>query len=189
MSLTVGKDTYISVQDATAYVQSHYAHRADITTQWALLSETKIESMLRSSTRSIDTGFKFRGRKRHTSQLLQFPRYNSNFINFGFGINEPNQLMDTSLMDSAYDGTDGGFIAAAEATVENAIAGMLYAKDTETATQNSILGITSRKIGSIAESYGSAYGQNNRAAQFGIYAYEKVTHLLLGWVSGNFLSI
>lgn len=202
MSLIVGGDSYISVADADRYVQNNYAHRADITTKWDLLTTAEKESMLRSSTSAIDHGFKFRGRKVKTAQHLQFPRYNTNFLNWCFGANEPSAIMDTTLMEDAnrndssairrsnkMDTQMGGFAEAAQATVENAIAGMLYGETSQQVQKNSILGLTSQKLGSVSETYSTAQNMNSRAAQYGIYAYEKVTHLLISWVSGNFLSI
>lgn len=189
MALEVGVDSYISVEDADNYVLNYYGNRVDVLGKWQLLSTSAKESMLRDSTRSIDTAFKFRGRKRRMAQRLQFPRYTQMYFGFGYGLaTQPNCYFDNSLIDGSVVGDDGGMQRVREATVENAIAGMLYEKDTSAVMSNSILGITSKKIGSIAESY-SGTSVESRAAKYGIYCYEKVAHLLIGWVNGNYISV
>lgn len=187
MSLVVNEDSYISVQDADDYVVNYYSNRPDVLDRWNALPLAAKESLLRDSTRSIDKAFQFRGRKCKVGQALQFPRYNMNFISFGPGYPQ-NQIFDTQLVNGTQAGGDGGLKRAKEATVENAIAHMLFTKDADTVMHNTILGITSQKIGSISESY-SASNTESRATKYGIYCYEKVSHLLIGWVSGNFISV
>lgn len=187
--LRIGIDSYVSVEDADQYMNDYYAARPEIRNKWMTLDTAAKESLLRDSTRSIDKGFKFRGRKVHVAQQLQFPRVNSNFVNFGCELGYVNPLYDSSLVDGDMRGNDGGLRAAREATVENAVGCMLYSGQQQQVMANGILGITSKKIGSISESYNTQYTMDSKAAKFGIYNYQKITHLLIGWVSGNYLSI
>ena len=189
MPLTVGEDSYISVADADNYILDYYSNRADIIGKWQSLSNSAKESMLRDSTRSIDTAFKFRGRKRRMGQHLQFPRYTQMYFGFGYGLaTQPNNYFDNSLMDGSVAGDDGGMQRVREATVENAVAGMMYEKDASTAMSNSILGITSVKIGNTAETY-SRGSIEQKAVKYGVYCYERVAHLLIGWVNGNYITV
>lgn len=187
MGLVVNEDSYISVADADVYVENYYSNKPDVLTKWNTLSVQAKESLLRDSTRSIDTAFKFRGRKRKVAQRLQFPRYNQTYFGVGFGY-VTNQLFDNELFEGNALNGDGGLRRAREATVENAIACMLYTRDADTVMHNTILGITSQKIGSISETY-NANNQESRATKYGIYCYEKIVHLLIGWVNGNHISV
>lgn len=188
--LVVGVDSYVTLEEANKYVQDYFANDAAITSKWTALTDAAKESLLRQSTQAIDNLFKFKGRKKKLSQPLQFPRIIYSGLNGlpVFPEYKANPFFDNSLMDSDYY-NDGGLTLASRAVVENSVAAMNVVKPVHDAGVNAILGITSKKIGPIAETYGNAQGYEARAAKAGVYVYEKVAHILMPYIDGPAMSI
>lgn len=73
MSLTIGTDTYISLDDAQEYLSENYISTDEKLIAWNALSDTDKEILLRKALKIVDsqpyTGFKVQ-----TTQTLEFPR-------------------------------------------------------------------------------------------------------------------
>ena len=93
------------------------------------------------------------------------------------------QLWDNGLY-SPYGTADGGLIAVSIAEVLNAAYAGYYNKAMNTSTEQGILGLTSKKAGPIAETYGknTTNGLDTADAQMGIYT-KQVYSLLNSWLS------
>lgn len=71
--MTVGTDTYISLEDAETYIAAYYP-AADTTRQaWTALEEPEKEALLMQSCQTIDAQL-LRGCQLETDQPLAFPR-------------------------------------------------------------------------------------------------------------------
>lgn len=189
MSLTIGVDTYIDIAGADKYVQENYAHRTDILTKWGLLTTTEKESLLRSSTAAIDRAFIPRGCPCKRSQPLKFPRFDMEYFGGPLGVYSPDQIYDTTFIEVSGSEHRNGFREAAESTVENSIAAMIFTETAQQVQNNSILGLTSKKLGPIAESYSTSHNAESIAAQYGIYAYHKITRIMRDWITGNIMTL
>jgi hypothetical protein len=72
MAITVGTDTYISVDDADAYVDAHYVSTHAKSIAWEMLKDADKEIYLRNAARTIDRQ-PLIGQKA-TTQTMEFPR-------------------------------------------------------------------------------------------------------------------
>lgn len=73
MSLTVGTDSYISLEDADLYLNKYHLSTEDNMVAWAALSDEHSEILLRKAARLIDS-LPLAGLKAESSQVMQFPR-------------------------------------------------------------------------------------------------------------------
>lgn len=73
MAITVGTDTYITILEADAYLESTRLSTDAQLIVWAALSDGDKEIMLRNSTYAIER-IKFTGKKNDSDQTLAFPR-------------------------------------------------------------------------------------------------------------------
>lgn len=73
MGIVVGTDSYVTVHEATEYINTHYTATDAQRTAWGALEEADKEVFLRRATQEIDS-LPFRGVKRAYSQPLAFPR-------------------------------------------------------------------------------------------------------------------
>lgn len=71
MSLTVGTDSYVTLEEANAYITTHYT--AAQTSMWTSLADSDREIYLRQACTRIDSQ-KFTGKKASPTQRLAFPR-------------------------------------------------------------------------------------------------------------------
>ena len=184
--LNVGVDSYVSLEDANAYIESHYTSSNKFRTAWSNMSDSDKEALLRSSTQAIDT-LKFNGRKRLYNQVLQFPRVLASNIYYGMAINgEVNQYADLSC-SPVNDSYEGGLKLVKQAVIENSLAASTLEKNVNNQMESAILGITSKRIGPIAETY-NRQTTEARGARRGIYS-DKVYSLLAPWLSDSFMSL
>jgi hypothetical protein len=73
MSLDVGKDSYLSLQDADAYWDNHNHNE-----RWQQASEQEKEAALREATRYVDNRYTWIGKHPGSSgQVLSWPRMNA----------------------------------------------------------------------------------------------------------------
>lgn len=72
--MTVGEDTYITVDEANEIISGYFLSDDAQRTAWDALSSADKEVYLRQSLLRIDAQI-FSGRKAGTDQALQFPRY------------------------------------------------------------------------------------------------------------------
>lgn len=177
MSLNVGVDSYVTLEEAEKIINDNYLSSSDILIKWNTLDDSDKEVMLRTSCRDINN-LKFDGRRLKTGQILEFPRIMNYPVGIGYRL-FIGQFTDNGLVDGDYS-SDGGLSQAKEAQVENAIYhGYLDDSVTKQVGIN-IKGITSKKAGPIAETY-DYNNRYNRDALRGIYT-DKVYSLLTPWM-------
>ena len=73
MSLTIGTDTYISLDDAQEYLSENYISTDEKLIAWNALSSNDKEVLLRKALRVVESQ-PYTGFKKYTSQTLEFPR-------------------------------------------------------------------------------------------------------------------
>lgn len=185
--LTVGVDTFISLADADNYTKSMYTAGNELYDSWFGLTDEAKEAWLRRSTKALDR-LKYQGEKLKYSQKLQFPRKIKNYTG-GFG-----WAWDTSYYydnqhiavdDLGLD--DGGMSAIAEATIENALYGSVLDKSMISVSVANIAGLTSKRAGSVSETY-SRSSNSNKNAMRDIFT-SKVYSILVQWIIGSHYSL
>ena len=185
--LTVGVDSYISLADADQYTQSMYTKGNELYDSWFGLSDEAKEAWLRRSTKALDR-LKYQGEKRSYSQKLQFPRIQRNYCG-GFGwawaVSPYYDNQHIAISDKGFD--DGGMGAIAEATIENALYGVVLSPSITALNVANISGLTSRKGGPIEEHYNRTSANSSNALK-DIYT-EKVYSILVQWVIGSHYSM
>lgn len=73
MTITVGTDTYVTIAEADAYIESFYPTTDTQRYDWIRLSDTDKEIHLRNATRAIER-IRYPGVKLVSTQALAFPR-------------------------------------------------------------------------------------------------------------------
>lgn len=74
MSLTVGVDSYVTIEEATEYLSAHYPSTDERMQAWGELSESDREVFLRRACDSLNC-LAYRGETFEALQPLAFPRY------------------------------------------------------------------------------------------------------------------
>lgn len=74
MALTVGVDTYITIQEMNDYVSKYYTSSDPLRIQWDAMSESDQEVYLRRAFTQINS-LPFTGKPKTSKQTLPFPRY------------------------------------------------------------------------------------------------------------------
>lgn len=182
--LTVGTDSYVTLEDANSYVEKNYTTSNAYRRKWEQLTDQDKESLLRSSTSAIDQ-LKFIGAKRSRSQRLQFPRVTMTGLLGGLYYGSANQYYDTGLWDSD-NSEDGGLFAVRQATIDNALVAAYVDAEVLTSTINGLRGIKSKSVGPISESYESS--SETRGAKRGLYS-QKIYTFLNPWLADAFISL
>ena len=179
--LTVGVDTYISLEDAEILIEKTSLSSDPAYKKWTELTNADKEVLLRNSCRSIDN-MKFNGRRAKVGQLLEFPRVDVRPCGLGVRI-WVGQLFDNGLIEGDTTG-DGGLSLVKEAQCVNAVMASLYNNEATNQVGVTIQGITSKKAGPIAETYGRRNDTNLSAgdAMAGIFS-PKVYSLLTPWLA------
>lgn len=180
MALTVGVDSYVTLEEAENIISQHHMSTSDLVVKWNTLSNSDKEVLLRTSCRDIDN-LKFNGRRAKVGQKLEFPRVLSYPVGYGYRL-FIGQFLDNGLVDGDYS-ADGGLSLAKQAQVENALY-HCYLDDTVNKQVGvNIRGITSKKAGPISESY-DINNRYNKNALRGIYT-DKVYSLLSPWLNDS----
>lgn len=181
--LNVGVDSYVTLEEAEQIVADRFMSDDVIMLSWQGKSDNDKEVLLRNSCQSIDN-LKLNGRKARISQALQFPRTQDSIVGVGYrlfiGQFYDNGLVGVSGPAGAYGGIDKVKIA----QVINAAYASKYQADYYVHQGNAIQGLTSKKAGPIAESYGSSLlsAQALENAKVGIYT-DLVFSILNPWVA------
>lgn len=176
MALTVGVDSYVTLEEAELYITNNYVSNSKVKEKWNGLSNADKEALLRASCKSLNA-IRYDGVKLRVSQPLAFPRKITAPVGIGYAL-YTSQFVDNSLFSSG--GCGDGLKEASEAQIENAIyQGYLGGVVEEQAGVN-IKGIVAKKAGPIAESY-NINNRYNRNALRGIYT-DKVYALLRDWI-------
>ena len=183
MALTVGVDSYVSLEDAETLAANTMLSSDKAYKFWSELSDSDKEVLLRNSCRSIDN-LKFDGRRQKASQVLEFPRVHQMPSGLGYRL-YIGQLYDNGLY-SSQDG-DGGISLVRQAQVINAVYAGYYNELAEKQIAINIQGLTSRKTGPISETYnrnrnGAYSSVSDDDALRGIFT-PKVYSLLTPWLN------
>lgn len=189
MSLLVGIDSFVSVEDADKYVSETYTNTNAYKAKWDSLSVGDKEVLLRRSTRALNR-LKYIGRTKQYNQKLAFPR----IINYGIGgvfwAPWVSQYYDNQLIsNSGPPGDPDGMIAIAEATVENAL-GIAYHDSVQTDINGlNLRGLirTSKNAGPIKETY-SSNGVGTNKISSDIFN-NKIYSILNCWLVSSHVSL
>lgn len=178
MALEVGVNSYVTLQEANAIVADKFMSTNEMAINWGKLSDSDKSAVLSKSRSSIDN-LKLDGRRASTSQRLEFPRIRNSIIGVGY------RLFVSQYYDNSLEGTaagDGGLAQAKEAQVINAVYAAFLDKDSVAQVKRNVAGLTSKKAGPIAESYGSGqYNSYSKDMMVGIFTKE-VYAILTPWV-------
>ena len=183
--LTVGVDSYVTLADANNLAAANFLSSDKAYQFWINLSDSDREVLLRNSCRAIDN-LKFDGRRKNTSQILEFPRVNQTISGLGYRL-FIGQLYDNGLYSSP--GADGGLSLVKQAQVVNAVFAGYYNNLATRQIAINIQGITNRKTGPISESYnksanGAYTSVSDDDALRGIFT-PKVYALLTPWLNDS----
>lgn len=178
MALEVGVNSYVTLQEANAIVADKFMSTNEMAINWGRLSDSDKSAVLSKSRSSIDN-LKLDGRRASTSQRLEFPRVRNSIVGVGY------RLFVSQYYDNSLEGTvanDGGLTQAKEAQVINAVYAAFLDKDSVAQVRRNVAGLTSKKAGPIAESYGSGqYNSYSKDMMVGIFTKE-VYAILTPWV-------
>lgn len=187
MSLNIGVDSYVSLEEANQYVEKNYVSTNSYRVKWNSLSDSDKEVLLRASTSALDQ-LKYIGSKRDYSQKLKFPRMtitSQSGMEHVWG--QPNQFYDVGVWPNGSSGYDGGMLAIKQATCDNALVQASLETEVQSNIVNGIKGIKSKSVGPISETYDNTE-KEARGARRGLYS-PKIYAFLNAWLADSFLSI
>lgn len=182
MALTIGTDSYVTLEEATQYAESHLLSSDPRKAAWESLTDPDKEVLLRNATSTIDS-LPLRGRKIVATQALAFPRTLQEKCQRYFGCFEPIVPEEDSVVPSEVK----------RAQCEQALQFALSLSTTSSATASADAearaalqrqGVTSFSLGDLSESY-SGMGT-------GSYLYDynslstSVLSLLSKWLGGGY---
>lgn len=180
MSLIVGKNTYVTLEEAERIISNSFISSDKAYQKWQTLSNGDKEVLLQNSCRDIDN-LKFEGRRKNLSQTLEFPRVDASFspgIGYALYIG---QFYDNGLYSSGSG--DGGLSLVKQAQVQNAVCAGLYNDNVNELMAMNIQGLTSKRAGPIAESY-NRNSLGSEDALLGIFT-KKVYSILRPWLNDS----
>ena len=178
MTLEVGVNSYVTLEEADDIVDSMFMSTNELSVFWKTLSNNDKSAVLNKSRISIDN-LKLDGRRASTSQRLEFPRVRNSIVGVGYRL-FVSQYEDNSLSGTAPQ--DGGISQAKKAQVVNAVYAAYLDKESVAQLKRNVAGLTSKKAGPIAESYGSGqYNSYTKDMMVGIFTKE-VYAILTPWV-------
>ena len=178
MTLEVGVNSYVTLEEANQIVADTFISTNELAIAWGNLSDNDKSAVLNKSRQSIDN-LKLDGRRATTSQRLEFPRVRNSIVGVGY------RLFVSQFYDNSLEGSpakDGGLEQAKRAQVVNAVYAAYLDKESVAQLKRNVAGLTSKKAGPIAESYGSGqYNSYNKDMMVGIFTKE-VYAILTPWV-------
>lgn len=185
MSLSVGTDSYVTVNEADELVASYFLSSDATRTAWSEASDSDKEVALRRSCSSINN-LKFLGRRKTTHQTMEFPRVKYVIAGVGY-VPFVMQNMDNWIDDSV-TGSDG-MKEVKLAQVVNAAYCLSMNQNRLDQLQRNITGLVMEKRGPSTNRYEKP-GSNsyNNDLMIGIYTKE-VYHILTPWLSGTYYGI
>ena len=185
MSLDLNTESYVTVEEANSLIANYFTSTNPLRTKWSGLSDSDKESLLRHSCRAINS-LKLDGKRKFPGQVLEFPREKSGVCGVGYRL-FVSQYGDNSLNGSTP--ADGGLSEAKLAQTVNACYGCYFDSASLEQIGNNIKGLTSKKVGPIAETYYNPQSNTyNRDVQKGIYTKE-VYSILVSWVCESRLGL
>ena len=184
--LIVNENSYVSLEEANDYVNSHYVSDDEYRVKWGSLSDEDKKIWLIRSTQALDN-LKYVGRPKG-NQRLQFPRV----VSYGMYGYVPvlfvSQYYDNGLISGNGPlGDENGMQAIKKATIENAIAGANLNTLVQSTRVANIQGLTAMKAGNVSKSY----NRNNKATVNGerdIYT-DKIYSILVDWLQSSHFSL
>ena len=186
MSLSVGTDSYVTLNEANDLVTSYFLSSDTARIAWNNASDSDREVALRKSCKAIDKIRDFVGRRKYTRQTLEFPRVKTVVAGVGY---LPFVMQNTdNWIDSSVNGNDG-LADAKLAQAINAAYCISMNGLRNSQMERNITGLTSKKAGPIAESYsGSDNNSYSKDIMIGIYSKD-IYHILSYWLSGTYYGI
>lgn len=184
--LTVGVDTYISLEDAEILIAKTSLSSDPAYKKWTELTNADKEVLLRNSCRAINN-LKFNGRREKVGQIMEFPRVDDRPCGIGYRL-YIGQFYDNGLEEGDTNG-DGGISLVKEAQCVNAVYAGYYNDLATNQIGINIQGLTSKKAGPIAETYNRSGNNKNGMvsdgdALKGIFS-PKVYALLTPWLADS----
>ena len=183
--LTVGVDTYISLEDAEILIANTSLSSDPAYKKWTELTNSDKEVLLRNSCRAINN-MTFTGRRATEAQYpMEFPRVEDRPCGIGYRL-YIGQFYDNGLEEGDTNG-DGGISLVKEAQCVNAVYAGYYNDLATNQIGINIQGLTSKKAGPIAETYNRSGNNKNGMvsdgdALKGIFS-PKVYALLKPWLN------
>ena len=156
MALVVGKNSYVTVDQADAYISSHYMSSSADWKRWSSLDRTDKKVLLLSACQDIEQ-LPFPGRKAVRDQELCFPRY-------GWGQNPPGDVLAAQVELALW------------LSDEDKQAQLSHRQELQAQ------GVTSFRLGDLSESYGEGTSGGQRSALL----CPKAMALLTPYMSGRF---
>jgi len=187
LELVVNYNSYVTLEEADEYVQSHYLSTSPEYKAWfndSLSREDKIRSLI-ASARALNN-LRYKGRKKVPGQKLAFPRVFNTFPGHLY-LPFVSQYMDSSLLEGV--GGSDGLEAAKEAQIVNSVAHLTLSPNIVTSvTERTVQGILYSKAGSAAESYESSLDRSGNLMK-GIYNQDKVFYILNAWLTDSVFTL
>lgn len=182
MAIVVGEDSYVTVEEATSYIQQYYTSKDERRLAWEALTEEDKEVFLRKATRQIDL-LPLQGVKLDTDQKLQFPR-----------------LLAVKYLDGYFPGAYSVKIddspdipdEVKRATIEQVLFSIEDAESSGVATSRAARlelqrqGVHSISIGDYSESFGGDFTGIGYAASVMTDMSSTSLALLSKWIGGGF---
>jgi len=183
--LTLGVDSYVTLAEADSYVENNYMSTSNEMETWSGLQDSDKEVVLRQSCLSLNN-LKYTGSKQRNGQKLAFPRMQRYGVGPGVATTLfVSQFTDNSLVDQGGSTNEQrtGISVAKDAQIENAIAYVqLKPKAIQDTRERRLSGLTSKRAGSIAETYDNKREDRFDNPENGIYS-SKVKVLLKAWLT------
>lgn len=180
MSLIVGRNTYITLEEAETIIKESFLSSDKTYQQWKDLDDNDKAVLLSNSCRDIDA-LKFDGRRKNLGQALEFPRVLDNVSGIGYSL-YTSQFIDNGLY-SRNTSADGGISAVKIAQALNAVYACYYTDLANEQIGLGIQGLTSKRAGPISETY-SKNKKDTEDALMGIYT-KKVYSILRPWLNDS----
>lgn len=181
VDLTVGINTYCTIEQATDYINSHFSENSPEYKAWfneEVSDDEKARALIRST--AALHNLKYTGAKLKRGQALDFPRRKVVMPGM-YMIPMTPQNYDYRLVDGGFG--DNGLQAAMEAQIENAVVMLAIGQCSAVQTKKRQLsGLRSKRADDISENY-----DNNASVMFdvqtGLYAKEMVEAKLKAWLT------
>ena len=186
MSLSVGTDSYVTLEEANNIVASNLLSSDATRTAWNNASDSDREVALRKSCKAIDKLRDFVGKRKYKSQTLEFPRVKTVVAGVGY---LPFVMQNTdNWIDSSVTGNDGLDDAKLAQAINAAYCLSMSSVRTEQMANN-VIGLTSKKMGTTAKTFATPDSNSyNKDLMIGIYTKE-VYHILSHWLTGTYYGI
>lgn len=187
VELTVGINSYCTIEEADNYVNSHFSENSPEYKAWfaeTLSVDEKARALIRSQ--AALHNLKYTGAKLKRGQALDFPRKKTVMPGFIMLPVVP-QTYDYRLIDGGFG--DNGLRAAMEAQIENAVVMLAIGQCSAVQTKKRQLsGLRSKRADDISENYDNS-SDVMFDVQTGLYAKEMVEAKLKAWLTSSVYTV